>query len=218
MPFIDTHTLETRCYRNRSTHVVGVIKLREYDGKPNGIGLKPGEKTHLNTIEERLTRNAPRSEADNPFANGELELVDEATEGLATVEAEEIAAAEEPETETEPETPATPEPGAPKEPNADLPPGAIPGAQDPRAQPAPGTLEEVAAEAAKAAEESGEPPTDEEHAVSAASAVAEETGVKIDPADQEEVAGERAAAEEVATPDAAPKPRRQSGNRSKAKK
>lgn len=216
-PYIDTNTLESRCYRNISKHTVGVIKLREYDGKPNAVALKPDEKVHLNSIEERLTGNAPKSQAANPFKNGELAMVDEAAETAAVEAAATEAALEEtPEEAPTEETPADVAPGAPKAPEADLPPAAMPGAQDPRTAPAPvqgGSLEEVAEEAAQAAEDSGEPPT-EEHAVSHT----EETGVEIKPEDQEEVVGERAATEEVATPEAAPKSRRKSASSKRAGK
>lgn len=213
MPYIDTNTLESRCYRNVSTHVVGVIKLREYDGKPNGVALKPGEKVHMNSIEERLTGNAPKSQADNPFRNGELALIDEAAETAAleaaTAAAAEPEAEEEPEAETQIEAPTVTINTSDPDPN--LPSGAIPGAQDPRAKPAPvteGSLEEVAEESAQAAEESGEAPTiEEETAVDHT----EETGVKVEQQD-EEVEGERAEAEEVGTPDAAQKVQRQSGS------
>lgn len=206
MTFVDTDSMETRCYQNISKHVIGVVKLREYDGKPNGTSLKPGERIHLNSIEERLTRNAPKQAKDNPFANGELHQVDEEAERLAASEAAATVPAAPEETATEADTEAKVEgPSVTVNTNAPdpgLPPAAIPGAQDPRAKPAPvaeGSLEEVAADAATQAEDSGEPPTEEETAVD----YTEETGVKVEEQD-EQVEGERALAEEVgtATPEA----------------
>lgn len=220
MTMIDTAELASNCYENVSQHVVGVIKLREYDGKPNGIGVKPGDRVWLNTVEIRLTGNAPKRAEDNPLANGELNLVNEDREAATAELPSEVPTEEVPEVPAAPETKQEPSSGADSlQPHPDLPTGAIPGQQDPRVNPAPvqtGSLEEVAAEAAAAAEETGVPPTEETAQTVAAEETAvsqvEETGVKID-TPQEKVVGERAQAEEVATPTTEsktpPKPPRQ---------
>lgn len=198
MSLIDTAELATNCYENVSQHVVGVIKLREYDGKPNGIGIKPGDRVWLNTVEIRLTGNAPKRAEDNPLANGELNLVTEDRDAETAELPSEVPVKEvtpTPETEQEP-----PSPAEPLQPDPNLPSGAIPGPQDPRTTPAPvetGSLEEVAAEAAAAAEETGVPPTPEEE-TAVSQVIEEETGVKVPPQD-EQVIGERAQAEEVGT-------------------
>lgn len=52
---------------------VGVVEL-DHLGQAKGGAVEPGGSTFLNEEEQILTANAPRMDADNPFANGALQL------------------------------------------------------------------------------------------------------------------------------------------------
>lgn len=159
-------------YRNRTNHVIGVVKIRDYDNRPNGIAVGPGEEVYLNLLEQRLTRNAPRREEDNPLANGDLELVDE------------TARSQEPTPVAPSEPEPTPTPLDAPEPV--LPPGAVPaGTPLPPASP---PVEDVAAK-------------NDTEETAAVETHQQETGAAVEPEGQAPE-GEYAQSEEVATPDA----------------
>jgi hypothetical protein len=61
-------------FRNASQGHVGVITL-EPGGKEKAIAVRPGHSVWLTEDEQILTANAPRQDEDNPFLNGDLELV-----------------------------------------------------------------------------------------------------------------------------------------------
>lgn len=184
---MDIATLDETIYENISGHVVGVIKLREHDGKPNAIGVRAGERIGLNEVEQRLTRNAPKNAADNPFANGDLTaVVEDRTE-------------DEPVTPVE-ETPPPVEPPAPSQdgaPDPGLPTGALPAAQSVPAPPE------------RVQEDPPEVET-EEVAVAGGGPDDEETGTAAEPVGPPPE-GEYAQDEEVATPDAPAKVAEETG-------
>jgi hypothetical protein len=66
-------------FRNDSGHVIGVV-TRRAKGEMKGLPLQPGDSVWLDEEEQIATANAPRSDADNPFANGDLKLVTEPQE------------------------------------------------------------------------------------------------------------------------------------------
>lgn len=64
-------------FRNTRKHHIGVVLKRE-DGKMKGSALEPEGRVWMDEEEQMATANAPRSESDNPFVNGDLELVQSA--------------------------------------------------------------------------------------------------------------------------------------------
>lgn len=64
-------------FRNTRDYYIGVVVKRE-DGKMKGMALQPGETVLMDEQEQMATANAPRQESDNPFTNGDLELVQSA--------------------------------------------------------------------------------------------------------------------------------------------
>lgn len=57
---------------NRSGGFIGVVKIE--NGKPKGVSVRPNDPVWLTEEEQVATANAPRSDSDNPFTNGFLEL------------------------------------------------------------------------------------------------------------------------------------------------
>lgn len=236
-PLVDTNQFDQRCYENTGNSTIGVVKLQEFDGRPHAIPLAHGATVWLNEIEERLTKNAPQRAEDNPFANGDLKLVDQTRAGEQPVE--EVPTP----VETSPEPPAATEPPAPAAtttpdlaPHPDLPPSALPPGQAP-AGPQAGSLEDAALEAAEAAQESGADPTsddlapekvveqieedqvsgkvEEETAVAVEGDTTEETGVAVKP-EGDAPEGTFKEGEEVATPDAPAKVKDETAAKPKA--
>lgn len=69
---MSTTTADERTeFENVSEGVIGVVVLNA-DNKPHGVAVKPGDTVWLSEREEILTANAPRRDADNPFALGWL--------------------------------------------------------------------------------------------------------------------------------------------------
>jgi len=66
-------------FRNTSDGWLGVTMI-DGRGDPRGIAVEPGGSVWLSEDEQIATANAPRSDGDNPFVNGSLELVARATE------------------------------------------------------------------------------------------------------------------------------------------
>jgi hypothetical protein len=64
-------------FRNTRDHQIGVVLKRE-DGKMKGMAIAPGDSVWMDEEEQMATANAPRKESDNPFVNGDLELVQSA--------------------------------------------------------------------------------------------------------------------------------------------
>lgn len=65
-------------FRNDSEGQLGVVVID--NGKERGIAVAPGRTIWLSEDEQVLTANAPRREQDNPFINGNLTLITEASE------------------------------------------------------------------------------------------------------------------------------------------
>lgn len=105
-------------FENTGKGFVGVVTLDD-DRKRKAIAVRPGATVWLSEEEQVLTANAPRSEADNPLANGTLVLRSTGEEirhrrPIRPPAVEEPAAAEPEEQETE--TGAAPAPqGEPEE-------------------------------------------------------------------------------------------------------
>jgi hypothetical protein len=108
----DTATNIRDEFRNTTDGFIGVVQFVGPHREPKGTAVEPHGTVWLNEDEQILTANAPRSDADNPFVNGTLELVTKGREmrsrrpygeQATTVEAEAEA-------ETEAETGAPPEP------------------------------------------------------------------------------------------------------------
>lgn len=64
-------------FRNTRDYHIGVVLKRE-DGKMKGMALEPSGHVWMDEEEQMATANAPRQESDNPFTNGDLELVQSA--------------------------------------------------------------------------------------------------------------------------------------------
>lgn len=75
-----TATIRTE-FKNVSGGVQGVVVIDD-SGKSKGIPVKPGDTVWLSEQEEILTANAPKRDADNPFANGALVVQTRASEVL----------------------------------------------------------------------------------------------------------------------------------------
>lgn len=58
---------------------LGAVQL-DHQGKALGVSVEPGGSVFLTEQEQVLTANAPRSDEDNPFANGALKLTRRAIE------------------------------------------------------------------------------------------------------------------------------------------
>lgn len=65
-------------FRNDSGGFLGVIVI-EPGGKTKGISVRPGDSVWLSEEDQIATANAPRSDDNNPFINGQLKLVTAAT-------------------------------------------------------------------------------------------------------------------------------------------
>jgi hypothetical protein len=61
-------------YENTRDHFIGVMTERE-DRKMKALAVAPNATIWLTEEEEIATANAPRSDADNPFINGDLKLL-----------------------------------------------------------------------------------------------------------------------------------------------
>ena len=103
-------TLKSK-FENVSKGVVGAVVFG-LDGKPKGIPVPYKGVVWLTEEEEILTANAPRNEADNPFANGTFKLL---VRGTEVAHARPIGSTQEPPAEPEPE----PESETPDEPPAE---------------------------------------------------------------------------------------------------
>jgi len=180
-------------FRNATSGQVGVVTI-EPGGKERGIAVAPGGEVWLSEDEQVVTANAPRKDEDNPFRNGQLELVEEASNvknrrPIGTDPVEEPAAS------GSPEQPSQSGEGEP----ADAP---VEG--DPAAGPANARQE---ANEKRAAEERERAEKAAKQA-QAGPVPAEETGSAVSPQGTPKV-GKRAPGEEVGVPDApaaAPKP------------
>lgn len=64
-------------FKNVSGHVIGCVTRRPNNEFKSGA-VMPGATIWLDEEEQIATANAPREEADNPFTNGDLELVTKA--------------------------------------------------------------------------------------------------------------------------------------------
>lgn len=64
---------------NTSDGWVGATQLKP-NGEARGIAVEPGGSVFLSEEEQILTANAPRDDADNPFANGAFVLARRAVE------------------------------------------------------------------------------------------------------------------------------------------
>jgi hypothetical protein len=62
-------------FRNTTDGFVGVVQFVGPHREPKGVSVDPHGTVWLNEDEQILTANAPRSDDDNPFVNGTLELV-----------------------------------------------------------------------------------------------------------------------------------------------
>lgn len=94
-------------FRNTTDHLLGVV-LYDQDDKQYGGIVHAGETVWLSEKERIATANAPKLDADNPLANGNLVLVTEARDiknrrPIGEEKVEEAPAAEETEEETEEE-------------------------------------------------------------------------------------------------------------------
>lgn len=65
-------------FRNTTEGHIGVVVIE--NGNERGIGVRPGDSIWLSEDEQIATANAPRRDEDNPFINGQLELVTAAQE------------------------------------------------------------------------------------------------------------------------------------------
>jgi hypothetical protein len=61
-------------FRNDANHVIGVVTKRGRN-EMKSMALQPGDTVWLDEEEQIATANAPRSDEDNPFTNGHLTLV-----------------------------------------------------------------------------------------------------------------------------------------------
>lgn len=193
---------------------IGIAIIREHDEKPFAISLGVEQTCWLSEVEMRLTANAPTDPDDNPFANGFISEVAEETPGAGDrfVPAAQgpIEGAPEPPVEQPPVEPEDGDKAAEEPPTIEN--GAPPLVETPedpdlahlaseraaereaalasKEQPGPavvaqeGSLEEVAKDSEEKAKE-----------------FTEETGAAPE-AQGDAVQGERAATEEVGTPDA----------------
>lgn len=66
-------------FRNTRDFHIGVVLKREDGRTMKGMALEPGGRVWMDEEEQMATANAPRKESDNPFTNGDLELVQSAT-------------------------------------------------------------------------------------------------------------------------------------------
>lgn len=157
-------------YRNATAGIIGVVTIE--NGKERGIAVKSGETIWLSEDERIATANAPRKEEDNPLANGSLVLETPASEikNRRPIGAD---THEEPQAETPPD----PEPPAPEPDPEPAPPEPVPPAAE---------AEKARAAEAKAQAEQGARPVDGEGKPKTGQTLPHQ--------------GERAAAEEVATP------------------
>ena len=174
-------------FRNDSPGTCGVIVIE--NGREKALPLGPGQSVFLTQQEQILTANAPREEKDNPFTNGTLTLITPATEmanrrpigdpslgGTAQPDPEAVAAREEREAAERAKQEAERVRTAEAQAQAERP-------QVPRRSPQTKT--------------EGEGATPARTSAPAAPDAAEETATASQSAPAE---GERAAAEEVATP------------------
>lgn len=65
-------------FRNDTEGQIGVVVID--NNKERGIAVAPGKTIWLSESEQILTANAPRRDEDNPFTNGSLTLLTEASE------------------------------------------------------------------------------------------------------------------------------------------
>lgn len=192
-------------FRNTRDFHIGVVLKREDGRTMKGMALEPGGRVWMDEEEQMATANAPRKESDNPFTNGDLELVQSAT---AKANRRPIGDTVHPDVQETGGQVAEDNPEPPSE------------AAEPAAEPeaAGATSDGEAAPASEGAAEEPQAagkrtPTKEEAEESARNAAARRrpsapgdpshTGSPPAPAGKP-VEGSRAAAEEVATPQAVP--------------
>jgi hypothetical protein len=65
-------------FRNTRDFHIGVVLKREDGRSMKGHALEPHGRVWMDEEEQMATANAPRQESDNPFVNGDLELVQSA--------------------------------------------------------------------------------------------------------------------------------------------
>jgi hypothetical protein len=148
---------EPKAYENTTGITIGAVRILPGQ-PPKGIPVKAGEIVWLNADERKATANAPRSNDNNPFANGAFRRVreeraadatrptDEVEHPVVREEAGSTVVDEDAEADnreerppgTEPEAAAPEAPAAPASP-ASTPPAAAkpPAAEKPPAEPAP---------------------------------------------------------------------------------
>jgi hypothetical protein len=61
-------------FRNMTSGWLGVVEIN-HEGRAMGTSVEPGGSCFLSEEEQILTANAPREDADNPFANGSLKIL-----------------------------------------------------------------------------------------------------------------------------------------------
>lgn len=176
-------------FRNAGPGYTGVLVRGENGIGMTGISVAPGDKIWLDEDEQSATANAPRSDEDNPFINGRLELVTKATEvanrrpigDTTKPQADQASSEEQPAPTPEPEPTATEEP---------------PAAPETEAAKAQRVAEENAraASARRRAPAPGDPVQ--------ASPPPETQGTEVAASDQTKTEGKRAKSEEVGTPTA----------------
>lgn len=67
-------------FRNTTDGWIGVVQFVGPHREPKGTAVEPHGVVWLNEEEQILTANAPKVDEDNPFANGQLELVSKGVE------------------------------------------------------------------------------------------------------------------------------------------
>lgn len=210
-------------FRNTKDHVMGVV-VRGPNDKMAGIALNPGDTVWMDEDEQMATANAPREAGDNPFINGDLELVTPAT---MVANRRPIGYTEHPQVPSG-EAPQPPEGDAPKTESAESGPAGdggtpVEGSQEPGAGEGGAGSDDGPPAAPKVPQAAPEPPGDpaetkraltaqeeEENARQAAARAvkggaprqANETGAAPKAAPAKPVEGSRAAGEEIATPGA----------------
>lgn len=162
-------------YRNDSDGVTGVVIIQNH--KEVGIAVQPGSTVWLSQSECIATANAPLKDEDNPLVNGDLTLVTPATEI------------------------ANRRPLGPDQPaNVEGDTGDAQAGEKAKAVAAKAAAEEQ--EKAKAAAEAKRQAAAKKQAEQGVVPVGKETGAATEKATGKPATGQRAKAEEVATPEA----------------
>lgn len=101
-------------FTNRSEGFIGVIAV-DSRGEHRAVAVPPGDDVWLSEEEQALTANAPRNPADNPLANGQLELVTEGVEIKNARPLRPVRPVEDEDADVAEETGAAPLPAGPAE-------------------------------------------------------------------------------------------------------